>query len=283
MRFSAKLLVGLAFASSSSVVAAQGNLGELLDAGATRVSAEDFRREIVQRTVAGATPTGGTIEVMYVTNGTIQGVGTPPVAPQLAVSFAPIRGEWTIDDGDRVCAAMQILSPQYPGVILPKRCQAWFKLGNDYFLSDSDSDRRTKVLRRTIKSASIVAPQQNLGALLDAGAKRVSAEEFRRNIVRRKMVGPPVTGGRMDIVYATDGSVSGRGTHPIRQVVVIPASIAGKWTIDESARVCTTEMKIGEVDLPNRCEFWFKLGEIYYVSESDTDRQAYAFPRTPNP
>ncbi len=34
---------------------------------------------------------------------------------------------------------------------LPPRCQYWFKLGDKYFLSDSDSDRSAKVLSRTVK------------------------------------------------------------------------------------------------------------------------------------
>ena len=34
---------------------------------------------------------------------------------------------------------------------LPPRCQFWFKLGDTYFLSDSDTDRSAKVLSRTIK------------------------------------------------------------------------------------------------------------------------------------
>ena len=34
------------------------------------------------------------------------------------------------------------------------------------------------------------------------------------------------------------------------------------------------------MNLPNRCEYWFKLGEIYYVSESDTDRQPTCFRHT---
>ena len=157
-------------------------------------------------------------------------------------------------------------------------------LGDDYFLSDSDSDRGARVLRRTIMPSSIGAPQNILGALLDSGAKRVSAEEFRRDVVQRTLVGPASTGGRMEIVYVTDGSVSGRGNRPMRPDGGGPwVPISGKWTIDESARICTTAMRIEQLNLPDRCEFWFKLGETYYVSESDTERQATVLPRAPGP
>ena len=75
MRSSLKLLPGLALALTSSFVAAQSNLGELLDAGAARLSAAEFREQIVQRTIAGPTQAGGRIEVVYFANGTIQGLG----------------------------------------------------------------------------------------------------------------------------------------------------------------------------------------------------------------
>ncbi len=41
--------------------------------------------------------------------------------------------------------------PPRPGVNLPPRCQFWFKRGDQYFLSDSDSDRSARVLHRSVK------------------------------------------------------------------------------------------------------------------------------------
>jgi hypothetical protein len=36
-------------------------------------------------------------------------------------------------------------------VVFAPRCQVWFKHGEQYFLSDSDTDRRARVLLRTVK------------------------------------------------------------------------------------------------------------------------------------
>ncbi len=275
---------GLALLLLAPLAQGQSNLGELLDTGAQKVSAEEFRREIVLRPIVGPTPTGATIELMYVANGSIVGMGSV-VAANSQVTNTAFSGEWTIDDAGRICASMKTSAP-FGGAsaVLPPRCQTWFKSGDAYFISDSDSDRRAKVLRRTIMPSSNVLPQHNLGALLDAGAKRVSAEEFRRDVVRRRMVGQPLTGGRrMEIVYATDGSVSGSGANPMMPNFPFPVFIVGKWTIDESARICTTAMRFDQVNVPDRCEFWFKLGDTYYVSESDTDRRANVFSRAPGP
>lgn len=136
---------------------AQSNLGELLDAGATKLSAEEFSREVVQHTIFGPTATGGQIEVMYANNGSVQGLGTIGAAWGTSVT-APINGQWTFGDKGTVCTTMQIAGGVNAGVggssasiVLPRRCQFWFKYGGQYFLSDSDSDRRARVLQRTAK------------------------------------------------------------------------------------------------------------------------------------
>jgi len=86
--------------------------------------------------------------MIYVANGSIQGVAQPR---ERYPWVSTISGNWTIDDAEKICATMEILSGNAGVTLLPKRCQFWFKLGPDYFISDSDSDRRAKVLRRTVK------------------------------------------------------------------------------------------------------------------------------------
>src|SRR5437867_961327 len=99
-----KLPLGIALALWASLAGAQSNLGELLDAGGRMLSPEDFKRELVQRVVVGPTPTGGTLEVMYTTNGSIVGKGSHPsyVGQQRFRDESPIAGEWRMDDNGRV-------------------------------------------------------------------------------------------------------------------------------------------------------------------------------------
>ena len=147
-----RLLFGFALLLSAQFAMAQNNLGELLDAGAKQLSVEEFKEEVVQRLMVGLTPSGGTLEVMYASNGTIQGRGSHPL--QTGNTQSTISGDWKIDDSGKICASMQIGGGPgggVTGVALPGRCQVWFKYGNQYFISDSDSDRSTRVLRRTIK------------------------------------------------------------------------------------------------------------------------------------
>lgn len=59
MPLSKKLALGVALLLCAPLAGAQTNLGELLDAGAKQLSTEEFRQELVQRTIVGPTPTGG--------------------------------------------------------------------------------------------------------------------------------------------------------------------------------------------------------------------------------
>src|SRR5436190_13608669 len=104
------LLEGAALVLWASLAGAQSNLGELLDAGGQMLSPEEFKRELVQRVVVGPTPTGGTLEVMYATNGSVVGKGSTlgNVATQRFRDDSPIAGEWKIDDNGRVCSTLRV-------------------------------------------------------------------------------------------------------------------------------------------------------------------------------
>lgn len=146
------LPLALAVALWTPLAAAQSNLGELLDAGARKLSPEEFKEEVVQRVIVGPTASGGSMEVMYTRTGVIQGLGAPGVG---APFYAPISGEWKTDDGGRICTAMRIgtggIVAGASGLTLPARCQYWYRHDQQYFFSDSDFDRSARVFRRTVK------------------------------------------------------------------------------------------------------------------------------------
>jgi hypothetical protein len=58
--------------------------------------------------------------------------------------------------------------------------------------------RRTKLpLVLSVLLRPLAHGPSNLGELLDAGAKKLSAEEFREELVQRLIVGPTATGGSL--------------------------------------------------------------------------------------
>src|SRR2546426_8395465 len=106
-----KLPLGIALVLWASLTGAQSNLGELLDAGGRILSPEEFKLEVVQRVVVGPTATGGTLEIMYATNGSVAGKGSSPsyIGFQRFRDDSPIAGEWRIDDNGRICTTMRIV------------------------------------------------------------------------------------------------------------------------------------------------------------------------------
>ena len=151
------LLIGLALSLWAPLAVAQNNLGELLDAGAKILSPDDFKEQLAQRMLIGPSPTGGTLELIYTASGMVQGSAAGPGATMTGVGMLQVSGEWTIDASGRVCTGMRMSGPGTGGsfgpvgMILPPRCQSWFKLGERYFVADSDTDRHAKVLLRNVK------------------------------------------------------------------------------------------------------------------------------------
>ena len=145
-----RLLLGLALSLFMPFAGAQNNLGELLDAGAKKISPDEFREDVVQRTIVGSTSSGVRMELMYASTGVIQ--GRSDINPSTGGGtggmnvISPIDGVWTVDDSGRICASIVI-----GRTFLPFRCEYWFKYKDDYFLALSDSDPKAKLLRRTVK------------------------------------------------------------------------------------------------------------------------------------
>lgn len=143
----ATLLVGFVLSLCAPFAAAQSNLGELLDAGAKRLSVEEFTLEVVQHVIVGPTASGTNLELIYTSKGRVSGKGVSPNTGQ--VNTGTIDGEWKVDDSGRVCTTMQVLGASQ--LALPTRCQFLFKYKDAYFFVDSDTDRNARALRRTVK------------------------------------------------------------------------------------------------------------------------------------
>jgi len=131
---------------------AQATLGDVLDAGATLLTPEDFKREVVPQRLVGQTAGGGRLELVYGSSGSVTGMGAPPANIMSPLKEVEVVGEWFADGEGRICTTIRFRHMAgWSMTQLPRRCQYWFKAGDAYFLSDYDSDRGAKVLRRTVK------------------------------------------------------------------------------------------------------------------------------------
>jgi len=74
-------------------------------------------------------------------------------------------------------------------------------------------------------------------------------------------------------MYIGDGRIVGAGFATVTGGLVGGAAtyaINGAWTVDGTQRICTRI----RVDLPSQCQFWFRKGELFFLADSDWDRES---------
>jgi hypothetical protein len=145
--------------------------------------------------------------------------------------------------------------------------------------------------------APLAVAQANLGAVVDAGGRRLSGDEFKRDVVGKVMRGTGTTPvgatttstgtGTVELVYLSAGGIRGSAqmgvlgnplAGPSRGGGAGPGGgasfgLEGSWSIDERERVCTS-MRMGAVVLAPRCQYWYAYENKYFLSDSDSDRSA---------
>jgi hypothetical protein len=296
----ATLFVACAVALPAQPATGQTTLGELLDAGATPLSVEDFKREVVQRILVGRTGGGAELELMYAENGSIVGRGRPPTNVFAVAAQPPLTGQWSAGSEGKICTVIlfqEQLVMRSPAPSAP-RCQYWFKLGDAYYISDYDTDRSAKVLPRTLKQAvpagagtSPVA-QRTLGDLLGAGATKLSKQQVLDTLNGAKISGARPDGGTYLATFKVDGTYA--GSYQGRPGTSVSSGFFGKWTVDDDGKFCDEHAILLDQAVQPRpypasgvvtegpsgnCSFIFRLGDDFYASASDSDRSAPAFKR----
>src|SRR5262249_31590435 len=87
--------------------------------------------------------------------------------------------------------------------------------------------------------------QATLGEMLDVGAKPLSPDEFRQEIMQRIVIGPTSTGGTLEVVYSRNQMIEGRGTLKLNTAMPT-VQVSGEWSTDSVGRICTS-LRIGNV------------------------------------
>ena len=145
----------------------------------------------------------------------------------------------------------------------------------------------TTLLMATVLGVPVATAQANLGAVVDAGGRQISAEEFKRDVVGKVMKGGGVVStasgalgrGSVEMIYLSAGGI--RGTAQFGTLGGPfggagggqSSSVEGSWSIDDRERVCTS-LRMGTVVLAPRCQYWYAYDNKYFLSDSDSDRSA---------
>lgn len=132
------ILIGL---TSSSAVA-QNTLGELLDAGGKKLSKKEVQEVLTGAHAVGPSTSGASTDYAYKADGHFSG--------NLKNSegwMTGVVGTWSVDESGKLCAKWTLTSnsKRFDG------CMFHYALSDQYYFSESDSDRASRVFKRTIK------------------------------------------------------------------------------------------------------------------------------------
>jgi len=122
-----------------------------------------------------------------------------------------------------------------------------------------------------LASAQALA-QNTLGELLDMGAKKLSKEEVVTALSGASLSGETKEGASFKVDYKADGTYSGSFVSPQNKR---NGTTFGTWTAADTGKICIDgSIRLYEVQPQKSCQFYFKNGDQYYISPSDTDRSA---------
>jgi hypothetical protein len=139
-----KVFLGIAAMLSATSANAQTSLGELLDLGGRKLSADEMKVTLIGATINGRTATGGEVEFRYNADGTVTGNAHPPLGGRIA---SGVYGTWKIDGEGQLCADITYSAYNTKDI----RCGYLFKYGDAYFAAQSATDRATTILPRSIR------------------------------------------------------------------------------------------------------------------------------------
>ena len=140
------VLVAIFAGLGSNTAFAQSTLGELLDAGAVKLSKQEVLATVTGANVSGPRA-GGTTEADYKADGTYSGSYEGAPGARGAAKGGGFFGKWTVDDSGKLCTEGSGGSGKPTA-----SCAYYFRSGEQLYAAfGSDSDRSAVVTKRTVK------------------------------------------------------------------------------------------------------------------------------------
>ena len=137
------LVAGLTLLALTSTAAlAQNSLGDLLDGGAKKLSKEAVQSALSGAQVSGKSTTGADTEYEFKPGGSFSGNLQNSEGWRTGVV-----GTWSVDEGGKLCSDWTLAknSKKFKG------CGFLYAKADQYYYSESDSDRSAPIYKRVIK------------------------------------------------------------------------------------------------------------------------------------
>ena len=126
---------------------AQGTLGELLDAGAVKLTKQEVLNTVIGATVVGPGPGGGAVQTLYKADGTYTGSYQGGASAEGAGKHGGFFGRWTLDESGRLCVEGTGGAGK-----AAERCMYFYRRGDQLFTAmGSDSNRAAPVQKRSVR------------------------------------------------------------------------------------------------------------------------------------
>ena len=132
------ILLGL----TTTAALAQNSLGDLLDGGAKKLPKEAVQSALASANVSGKSVTGADTEYQYKADGSFSGNLQNSEGWRTGVV-----GTWSVDDGGKLCGEWTLTknSKKFKG------CGFLYAKPDQYYYSESESDRSAPIYKRVIK------------------------------------------------------------------------------------------------------------------------------------
>jgi hypothetical protein len=135
------ILMGLC----STAALAQNTLGELLDAGGKKLSKDEVKSALSGAHVSGLSTIGGTVDYDFKADGSYSGSGQGSRG-----LLWGLVGTWTVEDSGQLCTEYRLAGRSGAGG-KETYCHFYFIVSDQHYLSESESDRNARILKRTVK------------------------------------------------------------------------------------------------------------------------------------
>jgi len=132
---------------TSTSALAQSTLGELFDSGAKKLSKDEVLSAVSGNTISGPSKSGGEFHADYKSDGSYTGYRKGYTGSPQPLAIGEF-GTWTVDETGKWCTHFI-----YGGYKQRTNCGYLFRMGDQYYGSDSDTDRSAPVRLRTLQKS----------------------------------------------------------------------------------------------------------------------------------
>ena len=121
-----------------------------------------------------------------------------------------------------------------------------------------------------VLAAAPAGAQYKVSEIVAKGGQVMNAEQIRAELAGRTLAGTTETGFQIEIELRRDGTTGGMVYSPRGQA----SGVSGRWSVNAKNQVCGETTFLAWGHTVKRCNWYWKVGDEYYATNSRTDDEA---------